>query len=199
MLTERQQQILDYVKLHWRTHGVMPSLREIQQHFRLGSVATVAQHIDALESKQMLRREAGRARSLALPSATRHRVIELPILGSIPAGLPAANEALADGQLAVDPAVFGLRPEEPAYTLRVRGDSMTGAGIEDGDLVVLACRPAKHRDIVGALVDGEATLKRLLTRPRPVLMPENPKYRPIPVTENLLIQGVYLGHVRVHR
>ncbi len=197
-LTERQQEILDHVRAYRRAHGLMPSLREIQQHFRLKSVATVAQHLDALQEKGALQRHPGKARSLALPQA---RVsVELPLFGTIPAGRPSANEALADGQVPIDPVLFRLRPREEAFALKVRGDSMEGAGIIDGDLVILACREPKARDIVGALVDGESTLKRLtFEHGKPVLLAENPRYQPIIATEELLIQGVYVGHIRVSR
>lgn len=198
VLTERQQEILDHVRTYRRTHGLMPSLREIQQHFRLKSVATVAQHLDALQAKGALQRHPGKARSLALPQT--RGSIEIPLFGTIPAGLPSANEALADVHVPIDPALFKLGPREEAFALHVRGDSMEGAGILDGDLVILACREPKARDIVGALVDGESTLKRLVfNRGKPVLLAENPRYRPIAATEELLIQGVYVGHIRVHR
>ena len=126
--------------------------------------------------------------------------LELPLFGTIPAGRPSANEALADGQVPIDPVLFRLRPREEAFALKVRGDSMEGAGIIDGDLVILACREPKARDIVGALVDGESTLKRLtFEHGKPVLLAENPRYQPIIATEELLIQGVYVGHIRVSR
>jgi repressor LexA len=198
VLTERQQEILSYVQAHQREHGVIPSQREIQAHFGFASVNAVDCHLAALEKKGALVQQPGKARALILPRG--HPVLDIPIFGTIPAGRPSANEQLADGHLAIDPTLFKLRAREEVYSLRVRGDSMEGAGIEDGDLVVMACRPPKHRDIVGALVDGEATLKRLvINRGKPVLMPENPKYRPIVATEELLLQGVYVGHVRVHR
>jgi repressor LexA len=198
MLTKRQQEILSYVQTHQREHGVVPSQREIQAHFGFASVNAVDCHLAALEKKGALVRHHGMARGLVLPHV--HPVLDIPIFGTIPAGPPSANEQMADGHLAIDPALFKLRPREEVYSLRVRGDSMEGAGIQDGDLVVMVCRPPKHRDIVGALVDGESTLKRLvINRGRPVLMPENPKYRPIVATEELLIQGVYVGHVRVHK
>lgn len=198
MLTERQQEILDHVKAYRQAHGLMPSLREIQAYFRLKSVATIAQHLDALEEKGMLRRDPGKARSLALPQTRATR--EIPLFGTIPAGRPSANEAQADEQVLIDPALFRLRPREEAFSLRVRGDSMEGAGILDGDLVILACREPKPRDIVGALVDGESTLKRLVFQHgKPVLLAENPRYSPIVATEELLIQGVYVGQIRVHR
>ena len=198
MLTDRQQEILEYVKSHRRAHGLMPSLREIQGHFRLKSVATVAQHLAALQEKGALQRAPGKARSLALPHT--RTTLEIPLFGVIPAGRPSANEAQADGQVLIDPALFRLRPREEAFSLRVRGDSMEGAGILDGDLVVLACREPKPRDIVGALVDGESTLKRLVfQRGKPVLLAENPRYAPIVATEELLSQGVYVGQIRVHR
>jgi repressor LexA len=197
VLTKRQQEILSYVQAHQREHGISPSQREIQAHFGFASVNAVDCHLAALEKKGALVQHPGKARALLLPH--RSAVLDIPIFGTIPAGRPSANEQMADGHLTIDPAVFKLRPREEVYSLRVRGDSMEGAGIQDGDLVVLACRPPKHRDIVGALVDGEATLKRLvINRGKPVLMPENPKYQPIVATDELIIQGVYVGHVRVH-
>ena len=197
MLTARQQQILDHVKAHHRAHGLMPSLREIQRHFRLRSVATVAEHLNILQAKGLLQRTAGRARALSIPGGRPAR--EIPIFGSIPAGRPSTREAEAAGYLPIDPALFKLQPREEAFALRVRGDSMEGAGILDGDWVILACREPRARDIVGALVDGESTLKRLVfQRGRPVLLPENPRYPPIMATEELLIQGVCVGQIRAH-
>ena len=198
VLTPRQQEILDHVKTYQRAHGLMPSLREIQAHFKLGSVATVAEHMEALQKKGVLQRNPGKARALLLPR--RGTVMPIPIFGTIPAGRPSANEELAEGHVPIDPTIFKLGSREEAFALRVRGNSMEGAGILDGDLAILACREPKARDIVAALVDGEVTLKRLsFNRGKPVLLAENPRYAPIAPSEELRIQGVYVGHIHVSR
>jgi repressor LexA len=194
-LTERQQQVLGFIQSHHREHGVAPSLREIQAHFGLASPFGVKRHVDALIGKGALRRLEGKARGLLPPPPSVPAGI--PLYGTIPAGLPGAQEQEPDSFVPLDPATLGIHAAAPLFALRVRGDSMTGAGILDRDVVFLSPREPRPREIVAALIDGESTLKRyLLQRGRPFLRAENPRYPDLLPAEELVIQGVMVGLLR---
>ena len=198
ILTERQQQILEFVSTTQHKTGVTPSTREIQEHFGFASQTAAVNHLRALERKGVIRRQAGKARALALVSTLRRDpIIDIPIYGSIAAGLSEFNEESRDGVLSIDTRTAGVRGSAGVFALKVRGDSMVGAQINDGDLVVLEMRDPKNQDIVAALIDGETTLKRFVTsRGRAFLKAENPRFPDlIPVTE-LVIQGVMVALVR---
>ena len=193
MLTERQQGVLDFIRSFQIEKGVPPSTREIQRHFGFASQTAVMGHLRALANKGMVEQLAGRVWGLRTHEVQAH-LFEVPVFGTIPAGLPVMNEEQADEKVAVDPVAFGLRKSSRIFGLHVRGDSMVGAHIVEGDIVLLTPRPARSGDIVAALVDGETTLKRLVTvRGRPVLRPENPRYRDIVPQERFEIQGVMVG------
>lgn len=198
MLTDRQQEVLDFVQQHQRQHGVAPSLREIQARFGFASSFAAKRHLDALARKGALRRLAGKARGL-LPAGHPRRgaLAEIPLYGTIPAGLPVAAEQQPDSYVSLDTAALGVRSNTRLFALRVRGDSMTGASILDGDTVFLTPREPRQRDIVAALIDGESTLKRfLVTRGRPFLRAENPLYPDLLPAAELVIQGVMVGLLR---
>ncbi len=195
MLTERQQAVLDFVRTFQMSKGIPPSTREIQRHFGFASQTAVMGHLRALANKGMIEQLAGRVWGLKAREVQAH-LFEIGVFGTIPAGLPSPNEQQADETIAVDPAAFGLRGADRIFGLSVRGDSMIGAHIVEGDIVLLSPRPARSGDIVAALVEGETTLKRLVTvRGRPVLRAENPRYRDIVPGESFQIQGVMVGVV----
>lgn len=197
-LTDRQQQVLDFIHAHHRQHGVSPSLREIQAHFGLASPFGIKRHVDALTAKGALRRLDGVARGLLPPSHPRRGALaEIPLFGTIPAGLPTAAEQEPDSYISVDTATLGVRANARLFALRVRGDSMVDASILDRDIVFLAARDPRPRDIVAALIDGESTLKRyLLEHGRPFLRAENPRYPDLIPAHELVIQGVMVGLLR---
>ena len=197
-LTDRQQQVLTFISSAQQKTGVTPSTREIQRHFGFASQTAAVNHLRALERKGVLRRHARKARAMALVSTLqRDPIIDIPIYGSIAAGLAEFNEESRDGVLSIDARTAGLRGSAATFALKVRGDSMIGAQINDGDLVVLEVRAPKSNDIVAALIDGETTLKRfIMNRGRSFLKAENPKYPDlIPLTE-LVVQGVMVALVR---
>lgn len=198
MLTERQEEILEFIRQFQQEHGLPPSTREIQRHFGFASQTTVMGHLQALATKQHLSKLADRKWGLKA-SEVQGQLFALPVYGAIPAGLPAMQEQEADEVLQVDPAVFGLRHPKPHqyWALRVSGDSMTGAHILDGDLVVLERREPRTGDIVAALVDDTTTTLKRLVRVggRPVLRAENKRYRDI-VPARLEAQGVVVGLIR---
>lgn len=197
-LTERQKEVLDYIHAHHHQHGMAPSLREIQAHFGLASPFGIKRHVDALTAKGALHRLEGKARGLLPVTRTpRASLIDIPLYGTIPAGLPTAAEQEPDSYVAVDARTLGLRPTAKLFALRVRGDSMIDAGILSNDIVFLTPREPRPQDIVAALIDGESTLKRFLVqRGRPFLRAENPRYADLLPATELIIQGVMVGLLR---
>lgn len=171
-LTPKQSAILDFIQGYVAENGVPPSLREIGRHFDL-SVGTVQDQVEALRRKGVLNRQPVQARGIRLPSSAG----QIPILGRVFAGTLHAAMEDVEGHLTFDRA----RNTAEFFGLRVRGDSMEGAGILDGDHVIVRRQPeARDGEIVVARMEDDTTVKRLRIRAgRPLLCPENEAYRPI--------------------
>ncbi|HST30215.1 MAG TPA: transcriptional repressor LexA [Chthoniobacterales bacterium] len=199
MLTDRQKKVLDFIQREQREKGVTPSTREIQSHFRFASQTSVMQYIAALEKKGLLQRQAGKARTLITP-IQKVRIHDVPIYGQIPAGMATMTEQDVEGHVSLDAQSANVSKTQGTFALRVSGDSMIGAHILDGDLVILEQSKEVHSgDIVAALIDGETTLKRyLVDRGRPYLKAENPLYPDLIPARELKIQGVMVSLVRKH-
>ena len=172
VLTPKQSAILDFIHGYVEENGVPPSLREIGRHFDL-SVGTVQDQVEALRRKGMLDRQPVQARGIRLPSAAG----QVPILGRVFAGTLHAAMEDVEGHLAIEKH----KNISELFGLRVRGDSMEGAGIFDGDHVIVRRQPVAHDgDIVVARVEDDTTVKRLkAVHGKPLLCPENSRYRPI--------------------
>ncbi len=199
MFTERQQEILDFIRDQKATRGITPTRAEIQNHFGFASINAVTDHLKALEKKGALQRESNTARGLVLTDSYRDKaMVEIPIYGSIAAGLPETQQQQPDGCVSVDVETLRLPKGARVFALKVRGDSMNGAGILPGDIVVLEFKEAKSGDIVAALIDGETTLKRyVVQRGKPFLKAENPRYTNLIPAQELVIQGVQIALLRV--
>jgi repressor LexA len=197
MLTERQRNILDFIQREQRERGITPSTREIQRHFGFASQTSVMQYIAALERKGFLDRHARKARALITP-AMKIRITDVPIYGQIPAGMSALTEQTIEGHVSLDTRSANVSKNRGTFALRVRGDSMVGAHIIDGDIVILEDHKEVHNgDIVAALIDGETTLKRyVVEHGRPYLKAENPRYPNLIPARELKIQGVVVSLVR---
>lgn len=205
-LTDRQQEILDFIARFFSTQGYWPSIRDIQQQFHFRSTNAVVGHLRALEEKKALSRIPGQARTFRILHAIEEPpvpgsmdVVEIPVYGNIAAGYPdGVEQGDAIDRIQIDTQTLGLRRTRQAFALRVRGDSMTGAGIFDGDTVILDPRSPRHNDIVAALIDGETTLKRYIQQGAcpPYLKAENPSYPELYPTEELVVQGVAQAVVR---
>jgi repressor LexA len=206
-LTFRQQQILTFIKDRSAEQGYWPSIREIQQEFGFKSTNAVIGHLRALEKKGYLERRPNHARAfrLRLPETAAGAddnlidVVEIPVLGNIAAGYPDRVES--GGQvdtLQVDSFTARQRRLRRTFAIRVNGESMINAGIEDGDTVVVEAREPKHGDIVAALIDGETTLKRYIHERGhlPYLKAENPNFPELYPVDELLVQGVATSVVR---
>jgi len=197
LLTEKQAAVLAFIEGFQGSQGSFPTLREIQSHFGFASPFSANKHVLALEKKGVLERGHGRARSLVLKNRPPVNLRHIPIFGTIPAGLPSEQEQEADRYISLDSAMFGLSPQAEIFGLTVRGDSMIDAHILDGDLAVMERKPAKHRDIVAALIDGETTLKRLIIESgQKYLKAENPRYADLTPARELIVQGVLRTVIR---
>lgn len=200
-LTKRQRQIVDFIERRQQATGVTPSFKEIGDHFGFSSPTTVADHLRLIRQKGALTAEPGQARSLRVTSPLaklRSRIADIPILGAIPAGFPEQGEAEAEGCVSVDICSVGFTPTRNTFAVRVRGVSMIGRHILDGDLVVLERGPEpRHGQVVAALVDGERTLKTYVVKNgKPYLKAENPKYPDLIPAQELVIQGVFKALIR---
>lgn len=197
MLTDRQKDVLSFIQREQREQGITPSTREIQKHFKLASQTSVMQYISALEKKGFLDRHARKARALITPGQ-KTRVVDISIYGQIPAGMAGLAEQSIEGHVSLDLSSANSSRSRDTFALRVRGDSMIGAHILDGDIVILEDRKdARSGDIVAALIDGETTLKRYVTdHGRPYLKAENPLYPDLVPARELRIQGVMVSLVR---
>lgn len=176
----------------------MPSTREIQQQFGFASQTAALNHLRALERQGAIRRQPGKARAVSVVSKKpARRVVEVPVYGQIAAGLASEGAQEPDGFVTVDRPAAGTGK---IFALRVRGESMVGAHIVDGDTVLLEVREPMDGEVVAALIDGETTLKRYVVKKgMPYLKAENPAFRDLVPAQELVVQGVMTGLVRTVR
>ena len=191
-LTRRQKETLDWIRSYVRMHGKPPTVREIGERFGTAS-SSVFDVVKALERKGYLTRSDGFSRCITLTAKAgggRGDTVHVPIVGSIAAGQPMLAAENLEGTVPVDRR---LAAGKQLFALRVHGDSMINAGILDGDLVIAAQQQeAQEGDIVVALVDDEATVKRFHRRRDGAieLRAENPRHKPIVIEEPpFMIQG----------
>jgi repressor LexA len=203
-LTERQEQILQFISDYIDDRGYPPSIREIGAHFEITSLRGVTVHLDALERKGYIRRKST-SRSIAIVGRTTgpggHRSVEfLPLVGTIAAGVPIT--ATENVETYVPVPVEIVRNIEGAFVLRVRGDSMIGDHIMPRDLVII--RPqssAENNDLVAVLLGDEATVKRIqFVDGRVRLVPANPHYEPMEINrEDSRVIGKVIGLIRQYQ
>jgi len=198
-MTRRQKEVLDYLRAYIGKHEVAPTLDEIGRHLRLGSLATVHKHLSRLEEKGLIRRRPHMSRALeVMPRPGEARAARVPLLGQVAAGLPVESIEVAE-TVALPEELLG---KGRTFGLRVRGDSMVGDGILDGDLIVVeAAEQARNGATVVALVRGEATVKKLYReRGRVRLEPANENVQPIVArSDEVEIRGVVIGLVRRYK
>jgi repressor LexA len=197
-LTERQRDILDFIRKYTKSRGVAPTHREICEAFGYSSYGTVYKHLTLLEKKGLIRRDSNQKRGVELVDEGRSDspgVRDLPLLGHIAAGLP-LEVAQGDEMISV-PETLTSRGEN--FVLKVRGDSMVDDGVLDGDFVIIEQRQmASNGEMVVAMVAGEVTLKRFYKEGNRIrLQPANEHMAPIFArAEDVVIQGVVVGLMR---
>ena len=200
-LTTKQRALADFIESHRRQHGSAPTYQEIADHFRFRSVNAVTSHFRLMRQKGWLESDSGKTRSLRIISPLtklRSRIVDIPLLGAIPAGFPEDGAPEAEGCVTVDIGSVGFTPTRNTFAVRVRGVSMIGRHILDGDVVLLERGPdPRHGQVVAALVDGERTLKTYVVKNgKPYLKAENPKYPDLIPAQELVIQGVFKALIR---
>lgn len=198
-LTERQHQVYGFLRTYLAEYGYPPTLQEIAGHLHIAGNLGVLRHLKALERAGLIIRNPGSSRAIALVDRDASRSISLPLLGAVRAGLPQLALEEIEAHIAVDSS---LVKSQDSFLLRVKGDSMIEAHIVEGDLAVV--RPqssAENGEIVVALIDGEATLKRFFREGRHLrLQPENSTMPPIIIaagTQEVTIVGKVTGLCRV--
>jgi repressor LexA len=196
-LTKRQRQILDYVQSFIDAEGYSPSFEEIAENFGYSSLATVHEHLSNLETKGYLRKNYNKSRSLELVAAEGTLAVELPLYGSVAAGLPI--EAISDNETLAVP--HDMLRAGSNYVLRVKGDSMVEEQIRDGDYIVVNSRQtAENGEMVVALVGGDSATVKKFYRERDGrirLQPANATMQPMyfPADE-VQIQGIVIAVIR---
>lgn len=197
-LTHRQQEIFDYLRRKQRQTGIMPSTREIQFDFGFASQTAAMSHLRALERKGAIQRLPGKARAVIFPDELdRGEIIDIPVFGSIAAGMAQDVAQDREGCISIDIAALGIPRHARTFALKVRGDSMIDAHICSGDTVILEFREPRKGDIVAALIDGETTLKRyLIEKGKPFLRAENADFPDLIPARELIIQGVLIALLR---
>lgn len=181
-LTPVQMRTFRAIKKHLDEHGYPPTVSELSEQLSRTKAAIHA-NLDSLIQKGFVRRTIGKARSLEIvrsPHTTVIDVVAIPLLGSVPAGVPIATEEQREGEVFVSASIVG---KEPCFALNVTGDSMMDADILNGDTLIVRQQPlAAHGEVVVASVDGEVTVKRLSMIAGMIrLLPENKRFQAIEV------------------
>jgi len=198
-LTGRQQQVLDFITAYLDSHACPPTLREISNHINTKGTATAIRHLDALERKGYIQRRGGSSRSISVTG--RGGAVAVPVIGRVMAGQPALAFEDVQGYFNLD---MNWVHDKGCFFLRVDGDSMIDAHILDGDLVLIRPqRTAENGEIVVAMIDGEATLKRFYRENDQIrLQPENRTMKPIIIkagTAETVIVGKLLKSIRSYQ
>jgi repressor LexA len=200
-LTDKQEKILHFIVWYVNDKGYPPSIREIGNEFKISSLRGVTVHLDALERKGYIKR-ASTSRSITVIGKTgatspNHTVAFVPLVGTIAAGIPITATQNVEAQVPVPQEL--VHNVKDAFALRVRGDSMIGAHIMEGDLVVIKQqRTADNGDLVAVLIGDEATVKHIqYTSDGVKLIAANPVYEPIEIRrEDSHIIGKVIGLIR---
>ena len=194
-LTERQQEVYEFVRECITRNGAPPTLREIGEHFGMNSTNAVRDVLSALERKGYINRSEYKSRGIELALEVRSEVRVLPVVGRVAAGSPILAIENIDQHIAVDAS---LVPSGEIFSLKVQGDSMHNAGIHDGDYVfVKSQKTAQPGDMVVAIIEDEATVKWYRPyRGKIYLEPDNPDYEPILVSRQAELAGKVVGMMR---
>jgi repressor LexA len=199
-LTPRQERLLRVIETSLRARGFVPTIREMGTALGLTSIRGVTDHLAALEQKGYIRRTPGHRRAVEILRPLSPAGDSIPILGRVAAGRPLLAVENVEGMLSLGPELLGKGTH---FALRVQGDSMIEADIQDGDYVIVRQQEAADPgDIVIALLGEEATVKRLRKKGKAFFLEAaNPAYAPIPLTRSVAsprLVGKMIGLYRRH-
>lgn len=198
-ITAKQQEILEYIKDSILKKGYPPAVREICEAVQLKSTSSVHSHLESLERNGFIRRDPTKPRAIEILdddfALTRREMVQVPIIGTVAAGQPILAQENIEDYFPIPAAIL---PNAQMFILRVKGDSMINAGIFNGDQVIVEQTPsAQNGDIVVALVDDSATVKRFYKEDGHYrLQPENDYMDPI-IVDELEILGKVFGLFRI--
>lgn len=198
-ITPKQQEILEYIKETILKKGYPPAVREICEAVHLKSTSSVHSHLETLEEKGYIRKDPTKPRTIEIIddcfNLTRREVVNVPLLGTVAAGQPLLAEENIENYY---PIPVELLPNSETFMLKVKGNSMVNAGIFDGDqIIVEQCSTAENGEIVVALVEDSATVKRFYKEDGYYrLQPENDEIEPI-LIDHLEILGRVIGLFRL--
>ena len=207
---DRKSRIYKYIESEITNEGLPPTIREIGRRFNISSTNGVRYFLNKLEEDGLIRRHNRTARGISIvhqgSERSRHYGDEsestgrlVPVLGRVPAGQPLFSEELIEGTILIDPK---MARGEGIFAVKVNGDSMTGAGIQDGDIAVVKSNTSPNNgEMVVALIGDETTLKRFVRKGREVILkPENEDYQAISLSSQsgvpIRIMGTVLAIVR---
>lgn len=198
-ITAKQQEILDYIKETILKKGYPPAVREICEAVHLKSTSSVHSHLETLERNGYIRRDPTKPRTIEILDdtfgLTRREMVQVPMIGTVAAGTPLLAEEHIEDYF---PIPAELLPNEQIFMLRVKGDSMMNIGIFDGDKVIVSqAKSARNGEIVVALVEDSATVKRFFKEDGHYrLQPENDSMEPI-IVNDVEILGKVIGLFRL--
>jgi repressor LexA len=200
-LTTKQKKVLHFLKSYLQVKGFPPTLREIASHFGLRGPKAPQKTLQILEKKGYIRRVPGGSRAIEMlipPLVHKSQILSLPIVGRVRAGEPILAIENIEGYINLDQSLIS---SDDVFLLRVQGDSMIDAHIQDGDFALIKPQPnAENGEIVVALVDDEATIKRIFKKRDLIrLEPANPHMEPIVVRKGerrVTIVGKVVGIFR---
>lgn len=194
-LTDKQKKVLEFLIEFTKDHGYPPTVREIGEHFRF-LWAAARGHLQALQRKGFIKLEPSKSRGIEIRGLMPSGGFMVPVAGKIRAGKPLLAREDIDAHILVDQSLF---PHADAFTLKVTGDSMTGAGIFDGDFVVIRPQTTiEHGGIGVVLVADEATVKRVYKKGgKIILQPENSTMQPTKHSPHeVTVLGKVIGVIR---
>ena len=198
-LTRRQRDVLEYLKKYINENGYAPCVRDICDALDLKSTSTAHAHLTKLESKGYISRDPAKPRTIMIldGSTVKERMVPVPVVGRVAAGTPITAVENIDEYLSLPYSLLGT---EDVFILNVTGDSMINAGIFDKDKIIAQKQDyAQNGDIVVAMIDDEATVKRFFVENGRVrLQPENDNYEPI-YAKKVDILGKVIGVLRMFR
>ena len=198
-ITQKQKEILTYIRGEIRKKGYPPSVREICSAVGLRSTSSVHSHLESLEAAGYIHRDSSKTRAIELldepEEFSAEELASLPILGRVAAGMPLLATENIEGYF---PIPVSMLPNQELFILKVQGESMVEAGIFDGDMVIVArTNVASDGEIVVALIDDSATVKRFYKEKGVYrLQPENSAMDPI-YTREVMILGKVIGLLRM--
>jgi repressor LexA len=200
-LTAKQEQVYSFIVEGKRLNGFPPTVREIAEGIGCSSLNNIRQHLRLIEKKGYIRIVAGKARGIEVKTlfapVTYDNGVDVPLVGRVAAGTPITAEENIEGTVTLDRTLF---KGDGLFTLRVKGDSMKEMGVFDGDIAVVRQKSsASNGEVVVAVIEGEATLKRFFKRDDAIVLhPENQAYEDIVITapQSVYIAGRLVGVIR---